>query len=415
MSSKRPSSECLKAGATSQTIPNPSEEQTDAAENQSEALVGFFRDDGRAIGLSSSQVLDSVPLQQGRGVNGSQWRRNCTQLRALYQKAKVQALAKTEAERGALPSASEEDRNRWHARCSKLVKRYYEPLLEHAYVTQLSRTSKLWKMNQQLTVKYDEDQKQKKQQENNYNGKNCITPCQQCDLFCTTKDNEENLIDQGPAQQRFSTVPANLGHAYHYHPMEPTQMMLSSQHGQSSFLQCRPETQTSTQLGLFQLSQPLHYECGFPDLTHCPAELPNIPLETEAPVEFQLFSPNLVDKPQEIVLSEIVQSTGGVQRVSDSLGSQLDALLDLDTPDLLSSQMLQYETLDNEIIGWFDQDLAPAVSAALEPSLHISNNVNEFDDQTEVPRFRSPSSGVGEAVRSSSSASSLHRNRDKLL
>lgn len=65
----------------------------------------------------------------GRGVSGSAARRRSPRLRELYRDARQAATAVTEGERGPLPN-SEELRNRWHARCSKVTKTEYEERLE---------------------------------------------------------------------------------------------------------------------------------------------------------------------------------------------------------------------------------------------------------------------------------------------
>lgn len=70
----------------------------------------------------------------GRGVNGSQFRKQSANLRALYEKAKKLGILQTTKERGHLPKREDENRNRWHARSSKVSKKIYEPLLENGFL-----------------------------------------------------------------------------------------------------------------------------------------------------------------------------------------------------------------------------------------------------------------------------------------
>lgn len=70
----------------------------------------------------------------GRGMNGSPWRRKCLSLRKLYLQAKQYALAQTTCERGELPEPNDENRNRWHARNSKVSKKIYIPMMERDFI-----------------------------------------------------------------------------------------------------------------------------------------------------------------------------------------------------------------------------------------------------------------------------------------
>lgn len=85
--------------------------------------------------LEGSSTAEQVGLSVGgRGVNGSSYRRQSSALRSLYTKAKQEAVLQTTRERGELPDHEDENRNRWHARSSKVSKKLYEPLLEQGFV-----------------------------------------------------------------------------------------------------------------------------------------------------------------------------------------------------------------------------------------------------------------------------------------
>lgn len=96
----------------------------------------------------------SVIIMSGRGVRGSHWRKQSPGLRGIFQTAKRQGTDQTAQERGPLPENDKGARNRWHARCSKLAKRYYEQGVEQGFVEK----------EQQLQLK--EQQLQHKQAEN---------------------------------------------------------------------------------------------------------------------------------------------------------------------------------------------------------------------------------------------------------
>lgn len=105
-------------------------------DNGEEKIVSL----GRLIHCDKeNSEVDVIFSTGGRGVNGSQFRKQSANLRSLYEKAKELGVLQTTKERGILPKREDENRNRWHARSSKVSKKIYEPLLENGFL-QLEKT-----------------------------------------------------------------------------------------------------------------------------------------------------------------------------------------------------------------------------------------------------------------------------------
>lgn len=145
--------------------------------------------------LEVSHTEDHVSISVGgRGVNGSSYRRQSSALRSLYTKAKQEAVLQTTRERGELPDHEDENRNRWHARSSKVSKKLYEPLLEQGFV----HLEKVIKENYE-TIKDYENTIDRLLRENK---RLKISETGSCEVFSILIDEEKNDIENKSKKER---------------------------------------------------------------------------------------------------------------------------------------------------------------------------------------------------------------------